>query len=225
MQGLLRGTIAKTEEVERGMENRLPAGFGGLILAAGLSSRMGQFKPLLPLRGRTVLENTVDSMLDAGVEEPVVVLGYRAAELEALVKSRYGNGRVRLAYNRRYAETDMLASIREGLAALPSCRAFFLLPGDMPLVTGKTFRLLGQAMPEGNGSIVFPLVYGRRAHPPLIGSAFIGPICRYGGTDGLRGFWRTQQEHILDVPAEDPGCCQDLDTPQQYQSCLAWLSK
>ena len=203
------------------MENTLAAGFGGLILAAGLSSRMGAFKPLLPLRGRTVLENTVDSMLDAGVQSPVVVLGCRADELEALLRGRYGRERVRLAYNRRYAETDMLASIREGLAVLPPCRAFFLLPGDMPLVTRETFLRLGAAMPEGNGSIVFPLLNGRRAHPPLIGSAFIEPIRRYDGTDGLRGFWRTQTARILELPTDDGGCSLDMDTPQQYQDCLA----
>ncbi len=205
------------------MENTLAPGFGGLILAAGLSSRMGAFKPLLPLRGRTVLENTVDSMLDAGVRSPVVVLGHRADELEALLTGRYGRERVRLAYNRRYAETDMLASIREGLAVLPPCRAFFLLPGDMPLVTRETFLRLGKVMPEGNGSIVFPRLNGRRAHPPLIGSAFIEPIRRYDGADGLRGFWRTQTAHIWELPTDDSGCSLDMDTPQQYQSCLAKL--
>ncbi len=205
------------------MENTLAPGFGGLILAAGLSSRMGAFKPLLPLRGRTVLENTVDSMLDAGVRSPVVVLGHRADELEALLTGRYGRERVRLAYNRRYVETDMLASIREGLAVLPPCRAFFLLPGDMPLVTRETFLRLGKVMPEGNESIVFPRLNGRRAHPPLIGSAFIEPIRRYDGADGLRGFWRTQTAHIWELPTDDSGCSLDMDTPQQYQSCLAKL--
>ncbi len=205
------------------MENTLVPGFGGLILAAGLSSRMGAFKPLLPLRGRTVLENTVDSMLDAGVRSPVVVLGHRADELEALLTGRYGRERVRLAYNRRYAETDMLASIREGLAVLPPCRAFFLLPGDMPLVTRETFLRLGKVMPEGNESIVFPRLNGRRAHPPLIGSAFIEPIRRYDGADGLRGFWRTQTAHIWELPTDDSGCSLDMDTPQQYQNCLAKL--
>lgn len=43
----------------------------GLIVAAGLSSRMGCFKPLLPLRGKTVIENTIDSMLLCGIS-PVV---------------------------------------------------------------------------------------------------------------------------------------------------------
>lgn len=48
---------------------------GGLILAAGLSSRMGDFKPLMPLRGKTLIENTIDSLLLCGVAPIVVVLG------------------------------------------------------------------------------------------------------------------------------------------------------
>ncbi|MBR4870290.1 MAG: NTP transferase domain-containing protein, partial [Oscillospiraceae bacterium] len=32
----------------------------GVVAAAGLSSRMGAFKPLLPYAGKTVIESTVD---------------------------------------------------------------------------------------------------------------------------------------------------------------------
>ena len=39
---------------------------GGLIPAAGLSSRMGDFRPLMPLRGKTPIENTIDSLLLCG---------------------------------------------------------------------------------------------------------------------------------------------------------------
>ncbi len=197
----------------------------GLVLAAGQSRRMGDFKPLLPLRGRTVIENTVDCLLDAGVETVVVVLGHRAGEIEACLRGRYADGRVRFAYNRRYAETDMLASVREGLTILPPCRAFFLLPGDMPLISSDTCQALACAMPEGEGSIVFPLLDGRRAHPPLIGAGFIEAICTYDGPDGMRGFWRGQEKNILTVPVSDSGCAQDLDTPEQYQRCLEQFSK
>lgn len=198
---------------------------GGLVLAAGLSRRMGDFKPLLPLRGRTVIENTVDSMLAGGAQTVVVVLGHRAEEVRTLLSTRYDSARVRLAYNPRYAETDMLASIREGLAALPPCRGFYLLPGDMPLVSPETYHALAAAYGAGNDRIVFPLLNGRRAHPPLIGSAFIEPILRYDGSDGLRGFWNGQSEHIQTVPVTDTGCAQDMDTPEQYRRVLERLSQ
>lgn len=206
-------------------ENPSERTLNGLVLAAGQSRRMGDFKPLLPLRGRTVIENTVDCLLDAGVETVVVVLGHRAEEIEACLRGRYADGCVRFAYNRRYAETDMLASVREGLTILPPCRAFFLLPGDMPLISSDTCRALTCAMPEGAGSIVFPLLDGRRAHPPLIGAEFIEAISTYDGPDGMRGFWRGQEKSILTVSVSDRGCAQDLDTPEQYRRCLEQLSK
>ena len=62
---------------------------GGLILAAGCSKRMGDFKPLMPLRGKTLIENTIDSRLLCGVSPITVVLGHRGRDIEAIVKSRY----------------------------------------------------------------------------------------------------------------------------------------
>ena len=59
----------------------------GLILVAGLSSRMGDFKPLLPLCGKTLIENTVDSMLRGGAEKIVVVTGYRGNEVEEILRN------------------------------------------------------------------------------------------------------------------------------------------
>ena len=48
-----------------------------LILAAGLSSRMENFKPLMPFRGKTLIENTIDSVLSGGAQTAVVVSGFK----------------------------------------------------------------------------------------------------------------------------------------------------
>lgn len=53
----------------------------GLILAAGFSSRMGRFKPLLPLGGSTATERAVKSLRDGGIEDVRVVVGWRTEEL------------------------------------------------------------------------------------------------------------------------------------------------
>ena len=85
----------------------------GLILAAGMSSRMGAFKPLMPLRGKTMIENTVDSVLDGGAKQVVVVTGYRGEELEQVLRRRYGAELI-LARNPDFCKTDMMESIRIG---------------------------------------------------------------------------------------------------------------
>lgn len=190
----------------------------GLILAAGLSSRMGDFKPLLPFRGKTLIENTVDSVLSSGAQSAVVVTGYRGAELEALLRSRYGE-RVIFARNDDFAQTDMMRSIQIGCRALPPCDAFFLLPGDMPVVRQSTFEKLLRARHTEEASVVFPALGGYRKHPPLVDARLIPKILAFDGDGGLRGLWQQHEELIRTVPVDDEGVWVDLDTPGDYEQC------
>jgi CTP:molybdopterin cytidylyltransferase MocA len=190
----------------------------GLILAAGLSSRMGAFKPLLPLRGKTVIENTVGSVLSGGARSVVVVTGYRGAETEAVLRQRYGD-RVLLVRNPDFAKTDMLCSIQIGCRAMPNCDAFFLLPGDMPVVRQATFQKLRSARPTDRACVIFPTVGGAREHPPLINAKLIPEILAFQGNGGLRQLWQQHENLILTVPVEDEGVRVDLDTQQDYRMC------
>ena len=193
---------------------------GGLILAAGCSKRMGDFKPLMPLRGKTLIETTIDSLLLCGAAPIVVVLGHRGRDLEAILKSRYIGDGVITVFNPDYATTDMLTSVKLGLGALPPCDAFFLLPGDMPVVAKETFLAVYRAMPEDAPAIAFPTLEGYRKHPPLIDSRFIPEIRRYEGPEGLRGFWKLHEDAVVTVPVDDVGCWTDLDTFAQYSRCV-----
>jgi CTP:molybdopterin cytidylyltransferase MocA len=190
----------------------------GLVTAAGLSSRMGEFKPLLPLRGRTVIENTVDSLLIGGADAVVVVVGYRGQELERLLCERYG-AQVVIAWNRDYARTDMLRSVQIGCGRLPVCNGFFLLPGDMPLVRRDTVQKVLQVWKTGGADIVFPTLGGRRKHPPLISAKMIPEILTFSGDGGLRQLWEQAEDRIGYAPVDDQGVEIDLDTPEDYGAC------
>jgi len=192
----------------------------GLIPAAGLSSRMGEFKPLLPLRGKTVIENTIDSMLIAGVSQIVLVTGYRAEDVERLVRSRYIENTVICIRNPLYESTDMITSIKTGLHAMPDCDAFFLLPGDMPIVLKDTYLAVYRKMTESGKAVIFPEINGKRKHPPLIRSSFIEKILDFTGQGGLRELWKYHEEEIDGVSVDDTGCRIDLDTYEQYLHCI-----
>lgn len=193
----------------------MPRHINALIPAAGLSSRMGEFKPLLPLGGRTVIESTAESLLDGGAELIVVVLGHRGAEVESVLRARFAE-RVIPVYNPDPAGSDMLSSVKLGLAAMPPCDAFFLLPGDMPFVRRETFQALLAARPEGV-SIGFPTLEGVRKHPPLVDGALIPEILAFREEGGLRRFWQQHEDLIYTVPVADDGVEIDLDTPEDYQ--------
>ena len=189
----------------------------GLILAAGLSTRMGEFKPLMPFRGKALIENTIDSVLSSGAGQVVVVTGYRADELEPLLAEQYGP-RVILTRNPDFATTDMLHSIRTGCAGMPRCDAFFLLPGDMPVVQERTFRKLLEQR-DGSLSVIFPTLDGYRKHPPLVDYRLIPEILSFDGDGGLRQFWKEREALIRTVPVDDAGVWVDLDTREDYKKC------
>lgn len=96
----------------------------GIVLAAGLSSRMKLFKPFLKLKEKTIIENSIDSIFNSGVNKVVVVLGYRAKEVESFLRDKYDPSRLVCIYNDKYAETDMLTSIKIGISVLDKCDAF-----------------------------------------------------------------------------------------------------
>lgn len=200
-----------------------PGSTCGLILAAGLSSRMGDFKPLMPFRGRTLIESTIDSMLAAGIKQIVVVLGYRGDDIESVLNLNYGN-EIICTRNPDYETTDMLASIKYGLRAIPLCKSFFLLPGDMPVVKKGTFLKMLKACPARRPSILFPTLGGYRKHPPLIDYTFRDLILNFEGQGGLRQIWKQQEDFILHVPVDDDGVWIDLDTREDYEVCISRFS-
>lgn len=194
-----------------------------MILAAGLSSRMEAFKPLLKLKTKTMIEHSIDSMLHAGVSQVVVVLGHRADELECLLKVRYDPTRLTFIRNRHYAERDMLASVKIGISALPICEAFYLLPGDMPAIHRSTFLVLQEAMAKTKAMVAFPTIGGQRKHPPLISWKCIKHILGFECEGGLREVWKQFENDVITVPVEDCGCVLDADTQADYNRLIDYM--
>ena len=189
-----------------------------LIPAAGLSGRMGDFKPLLPLRGKTVIENCVESVLAAGAETVTVVTGYNAEAIEKVLKDSFGS-RVSFVRNEDYRDTDMMCSVRIGLSAMPSCDAFFLVPGDMPVISGDTYARLVEARMGSSAMVFIPVLDGKQTHPPLIVSEMIPEILSFKEEGGLRELWKLHNDKICYVPVTDTGTAIDLDTPTDYKEC------
>lgn len=200
------------------MEQTVRQEFCGVVLAAGLSTRMGAFKPLVPLCGKPLIQNSIDHMLSGGATTVVVVVGFHATEMEALLSSAYGP-EVQVVYNPQFATRDMMYSIQVGCAHLPPCDAFFLLPGDMPVIQPATFRLLIDAWRRRPGGVIFPTLEGYRKHPPLIASALVPAIRSFQGNGGLRQFWAETDAELRNVAVDDQGVWVDVDTPEDYRGC------
>ncbi len=195
----------------------------GLVVAAGMSTRMGEFKPLMQIGAKTMLEQSVDSLLQAGVDSVVVVVGYRMLEVRALLEASYPRSKIILGYNTQYAFSDMLASIQIGLQVMPTCDAFFLLPGDMPAIALDTFEKLALAYQRTSAKVVFPTLEGYRKHPPLIASQCIQDILAFSGNGGLRALWAQYTQDVIEVAVDDVGCLMDADTKKDLFHIRTYL--
>jgi CTP:molybdopterin cytidylyltransferase MocA len=184
--------------------------FAALILAAGYSSRMGDFKPLLPLGGKRAIEWAVEAFRTAGIADIGVVTGHRAAELEPELR------RLQAAPLRNPAyDTGMYSSIRAGIGSLaPEVDACFLLPVDIPLVRPATVAALAERY-DGRAPVVYPTFRGQRGHPPLIGRQLFAEITAGDGEGGLRTV--LQRHPAQAVPVPDQTILLDMDTPEDYR--------
>jgi choline kinase len=88
-----------------------------IILSAGQGSRLGHLtddrpKCLIEFNGRTLLDRQLDALAANGVEEAVVVTGFRDDQIEAALKRRGDSApRVRTVYNPFYKVADNLGSL------------------------------------------------------------------------------------------------------------------
>lgn len=185
---------------------------GALILAAGLSLRMGRLKQMLPLEGRPLLQWVVELYQQVGVRQVVVVTGHQAKELKPAMDQL----NVIQAHNPLY-RNGMFSSVLCGLRALPeSLDAFFLHPVDLPLVRPLTVSWLLRSM-RGPDEVLHPVWQGHAGHPPLIGGNWRQKIAGWCGENGLAGLWRRHPGGQREVPVADRFISRDMDLPGDYE--------
>ena len=186
-----------------------------LIVAAGMSSRMGDFKPMLNIGSISIAQRVVATFQQAGVDKIVMITGYNATLLE---RHLAGNGVVFLR-NEDYRTTQMFDSVCIGLRYLADkCDRVLFTPVDIPLFTAATVRTLL----ETDAPLACPAVDGETGHPTLIAASLFARILSDGGEQGLRGALDRCGAALRLVPVEDRGVLHDADTPEDYKALLRY---
>lgn len=187
---------------------------GALILSAGFSSRMGAFKPLLPLGDKCALERLMALYSHARVGEIIVVTGHRSQEIDVVVN----DPDMRTVYNAHFEE-GMFSSIKTGLAELsPRTKAFFVHPVDTPLVRPMTIKALVSAFQKEENDVVCPCFRGKRGHPPLIDFKLREAILRWDGAGGLRAFLTKLGLNSENLPVIDEYTLMGMNTWDEYEA-------
>lgn len=186
---------------------------GALITAAGMSSRMGDFKPMLNIGSISIAQRIVATLHQAGIQKIVMVTGFNAVTLE---RHLAGNGVIFLR-NEAYETTQMFDSVKIGLHYLQDkCDRVVFTPVDVPLFTAKTVITLL----ESDAPLACPVCEGQDGHPLLIGGSLFPDILAHNGDRGLRGAIEACPFPLTRIPVNDPGTLHDADTPEDYSALL-----
>ena len=180
-----------------------------ILLAAGQSRRMGDFKPLLPFGNKTVIESCIDYLRKGGAEPIVAVLGHRADEIREKLKN------VTIAINPD-PNSQMGASIAAGIRAVNDATKCVLIAlGDHPAVPATVVTNLIAEWQNGAG-IVIPTWQDRGGHPVLVDLSFRSELLSLDQTGGLRELLKTHQSEVKRLPVESPFVARDMDTWDDY---------
>ena len=186
-----------------------------LITAAGMSSRMGDFKPMLNIGSISIAQRVVATFQQAGVDRIVMVTGYNAVLLERHLS---GNGIIFLR-NENFETTQMFESACIGLRYLQDkCDRVLITPVDIPLFTAATVR----TMMDCDARLASPSCEGKQGHPTLIAASLIPALLSDSGDGGLRGALERCGEEMALIEVEDRGVLHDADTPEDYRALLKY---
>ena len=151
-----------------------------LIVAAGMSSRMGDFKPMLSIGSITIAQRVVATFHQAGIRKIVMVTGFNAVTLERHLS---GSGVIFLR-NENYETTQMFDSVKIGLGYLQGkCDRVLFTPVDIPLFTAGTVH----ALLDSDAPLACPTCQGQTGHPIAISASLFDRILADGGEQGLKG--------------------------------------
>lgn len=197
-----------------------------IVLAAGLSSRMGAPNKLfLPFGKQTVLETTLGHLEAAAIGEILVVTGHEQGRVRELLQ----NKPYRQVENPDY-RLGMSSSIKAGVAAArPDTAGFMICLADMPLIGAAEYRLLAETLlsvlktdPE---AIIQPRFREQPGNPVLFSARYRAVLLALEYPEGARPIVQAHREHLVPVQMPTDAVLLDADTPEAYQILLARLNK
>lgn len=210
----------------------------GILLAAGLSTRMGVPKQLLPFGESTIVETVVDNMLNAKFTQVIVIVGHCAEQ----VQNTLGKRKVKVIFNPDYEE-GMLTSAQTGIRSLKiynettqtdevdtdihfsNISGFSLMLVDQPFISSNLINKVIEAYAKTDKGIVLPSYNLRRGHPVIFHHRYAEAILELDAdSGGVRSLYDTFSDDIYYVTVDTDDVIRDIDDPDDYKRALRKLS-
>lgn len=194
----------------------------GILLAAGLSTRMGEPKQLLPFGSSTIIETVVDNLLGSKLDEVIVVIGHEADKIQARLQHKP----LRSVFNPDY-RSGMLTSAQCGVQAISdSADAFALSLVDQPFITSDLINRVIDAYTQTDRGIVLPSYNYRRGHPVIFNRRYAADILALSQeSGGVKSLFGKYPDDIHYVTVDTDRVLRDIDDRNDYEEALGKMTQ
>jgi molybdenum cofactor cytidylyltransferase len=206
-----------------------------IVLAAGSSSRMGggRHKLMLPLGARPVLTHVLEATLASQARPVIVVVGYQAEQVRALLAAYGDCDDVSIVENPAYRQ-GMSTSLHTGVQLLLSSDykinmhgtattidSALVLLGDQPLITPQVIDALIDARRRTGKRMIAPLIDGKRGNPILFAADLFPELLEVSGDEGGRSVVERHRSEMATIDVASATTIYDVDTWEAYQQVVA----
>ncbi|MGA7129668.1 MAG: nucleotidyltransferase family protein [Chthoniobacterales bacterium] len=187
-----------------------------VVLAAGLSTRMGRNKLLLNFKDKPLIARLVDTLLASKIDEVIVVLGHEIEKVRAELQGKP----IRLVHNPDYRE-GLSTSVRTGVDAVsPDADGIMICLADQPLLEPADVNQIVAAFADAkkvNKSIVVPFFKGERGNPVILDASLRVAILGIVGDVGCKGVIKRYPEKVYALEMENDHVVRDVDDVKAYE--------
>jgi molybdenum cofactor cytidylyltransferase len=192
----------------------------GIILAAGMSRRLGKPKQLLDLKGKYLLEWVLDASVGSELDKAFLVLGHQHQKIIQALDQYLRHPDIQVVINTDYRKGQS-QSLRAGLLraghVFPS--VMFLL-GDQPMVDSGMINLLLHRFWNSDKDICTATHHGKRRNPVIFSKKWYDRLLEIKGDIGARKIIAANTRHVLMVKVEESKYFYDIDTDKDYENLL-----
>jgi molybdenum cofactor cytidylyltransferase len=184
-----------------------------ILLASGYSRRMGQNKLLLKYRGKSLIEHTIETILQCGFSE-VILVGREEEIID--IGNRYG---LKVIINGN-ADKGISESIKLGVGNSKETDGFMFFMADQPFLDVDTIKALNHEFEENLDSIIIPRFDGKRGSPVIFPYSFKGDFLLLEGDIGGKVIINKNLDKVKFVEVKDSAKLLDVDTNENYEYVL-----
>lgn len=185
----------------------------GVIMASGLSKRMGKCKLLMPYKDRAIIQWVMDALEKSFLNPKLVITGNE--EIKALALER----NFTVVIN-ELAELGQSESIKLGVLNSKEADGYAFITGDQPLISSEFLNSLVFEFEKTKDKIIVPMYKGTRGNPVIFPKRYREELLKLQGDVGGRVLLNKYKEYIEFIEVQDEKLLKDIDTKEDYERLI-----